>query len=116
MAGKTDTIPDLSGIEISDISGLWEVIRIYQGDEQLVSYPWIKDRFKFNFLSEKIFLCLRDGKTIHGNWELVEKTYESQKQHSIVLNGIFDFIIIENDEDEMTLSDRRNNYLLVRRL
>ncbi len=116
MAGKTDTIPDLSRIEIEDICGLWEVIRIYQDDEQAVSYPWIKDRYKYNFLPEMIFLCLKDGQTSHGTWELSEETRETQKRFSIILNDTFELMILDINEDELTLSDHRNNYSLVRRL
>ena len=117
MAEKiTDTTPDLTRIEISEICGLWEVIRIYQDDEQMVSYPWIKDRFKFNFLPEMIFLCLKDGKNLNGTWEMVKRTNESKRRFSIILNGIYEFVILDISEEEMILSDHRNNYLLVRRL
>ena len=116
MAGNTVTIPESSTIEISDVCGLWEVIRIFKDDEHFVSYPWIKDRFKFNFLQEMIFLCLKDCKTTHGSWELVGRTNKSQGRFSIILNGTYEFIILEFSEEEMIISDRRNNYLLVRRL
>ena len=117
MAWKIiDTTPDLIREEILNICGLWEVIRIFQNDEEIVSYPWIKDRFKYNFLPEMIFLCLKDGKNSHGSWELVGRTNDSQGRYSIILNGTYEFIILEISEEEMTISDRRNNYLLVRRL
>ena len=116
MAYKTiSTVSDSSGDEIVDICGLWEVIRIYKDDDQKASYSWIKDSFKFNFLSEMLFLCLRDGKTIHGSWELVEKTYESQKRYSIILNESFEFIVIDISDDQMILFDQGNYYLLIRR-
>ena len=116
MAGNTATIPGSSTIEISDVCGLWEVIRIFKDDGHFVSYPWIKDRFKFNFLQEMIFLCLKDGKNTHGDWELAGRTNEAHGRFSIILNGTYEFIILEISEEEMILSDRRNNYLLVRRL
>jgi hypothetical protein len=116
MDGNTSTIPDLSTIEIEDICGFWEVIKIYRDDNEKESYPWIKDCFKFNFLSEMIFLCQKDGNTIHGSWEFVERTFESQKQFFITLNGAYEFIILEISGSEMLISDRNSNYLLVRRL
>lgn len=111
-----NTIPDLTNREVADICGLWEVIRIFQKDEQRISYPWIKDRYKFNFLPEMIFLCLKDGQSSHGTWELVDRTDKSQARYSIILNGTLEFIIIKISEDDMVLSDRKNNYFLVRRL
>jgi hypothetical protein len=111
-----DTIPDQTDSEVADICGLWEVIRIIQKDERSVTYPWIKNRFKFNFLPEMVFLCLKDGHSTHGTWELVVKTYEFQTLHSIVLNKTFEYIIIRISEEEMVLSDRKNDYFLVRRL
>jgi len=116
MVGENSTVSVSSKTEIINICGMWEVLRITDINKEIVSYPWIKDRFKFNFLSEMIFLCLRDGKTIHGSWELIEKTHETQKQFSIVLNETYEFTIISCDEDEMLLTDHTNNYLLVRRL
>ena len=116
MAGYTEIIPGSFAIEIPDVCGLWEVIRIFKDDEHFVSYPWIKDRFKFNFLQEMIFLCLKDGKTTHGEWELSGKSNESQDQYSIILNGTYEFKILEISKEEMILSDKSYNYLLVRRL
>ena len=116
MAGKTDDIPGLSLIRKSDVCGLWEVIRICREGGSETTYPWIKDRFKFNFLQEKLFLCMRDGKTIHGKWKLVKKVQEPQKRYSIILDGTYEFRIIDCSEDELVLTDTRNNYLLVRRL
>ncbi len=117
MAGnKTDTVTDLYRIEVEDICGLWEVLKVYEDDDQSVSYPWIKDRFKFNFLSEMLFLCLKDGRTIHGTWELIAETDESHVTHSIVLNESYKFVITDISEDDMTLHDASKYYLLVRRL
>lgn len=116
MTGKTDTTVDLSGVTAADIFGLWEVIRIYQQDNRVISYPWIKDRFKFNFMPEMMFICLRDGRTITGSWDLAERASESKKQYAIVLNESFEFIIIEISEDELILFDHSKYYLLVRRL
>ena len=112
MAAKIDTIPEISNIEISDISGLWEVIRIYQDDEQRESSPWIKDRFKFNFLPEMIFHCVKDGKNLHGTWEIVKKTKETPKRFSIILNSTYEFNILCVCEEEIIMSDRNNKYLL----
>ncbi len=116
MTRKPHTITDLCRVEVDDVCGLWEVIRIYKDEDQTVSYPWVKDRFKFNFLPEMLFLCLKDGRTIHGTWELVAETDDSHVQHSIILNESYEFIILDICEDEMTLHDRSKNYLLVRRL
>lgn len=116
MTGENKIISVSSRTETSKICGMWEVLRITHKNEELVSYPWIKDRFKFNFLSEMIFICLRDGKTINGSWELIEKTQEDQKHYFIVLNETYEFEIISCDEDEMMLTDHTNKYLLVRRL
>ena len=116
MDRNTSTIPELTTIEIEDICGLWEVISIYQDDDEKKSYPWIKDRFKFNFLSEMIFLCQKEGKTIHGPWDFVERPLDSQKRFSIILNGSYEFNILENSGSEMIISDRNNSYVLVRRL
>lgn len=116
MAGKTDTILELSRIEISDICGLWEVIRISNDEDQAVLYPWIKDRFKYNFLPEMIFLCMKDGENFHGTWKLSKKIVKNQNRYSIILNGKVELIIIDINEDELILSDRRNKYSLIRRL
>jgi hypothetical protein len=110
------TISGISNIGISDISGLWEVIRISRENFANPIYPWVKDRFKYSFQPEMIFLCLQDGHTSHGTWELSEKTYETQKRYSIILNDTFEYTILYFSEDEITLSDHINKYLLVRRL
>jgi hypothetical protein len=107
--------PDVTNIGIADILGLWEVIRINRKDE-IPAYPWITGRFKFNFLDEMLFLLTKDGQHSHGTWELTEKAFETKERFSISLNGTFEYTIVEMDEDEMTLSDRENKYLLVRRL
>ncbi len=53
MAEKiNNTITDLTNIKISDICGLWDVIRICEADKKVL-YPWDKERFLFNFLDEK---------------------------------------------------------------
>ena len=83
------TISGISQISITDICGLWEVIRISRGDE--VSYPWVIDRFKYSFQPDMIFLCLQEGHVSHGTWELSEKIYETQKQYSIILNETFEY-------------------------
>ena len=93
-----EKIPDRnSDIQTYDICGLWEVIRIFSeiGNETL--YPWVGERFKYNFLPEKIFLCFKDGQHTHGTWELSEKTCNNQKQFSIILNGNFKFKIVDID-------------------
>ena len=111
-----ETISGISNIGISDISGLWEVIRISQKDSHQTIYPWVKDRFKFNFLPEMLFICLHDGKNSQGTWELSEKIYDSQKRYSIILNETFEYIILDISEDDIILSDRKYKYFLVRRL
>jgi hypothetical protein len=108
------TTSGISHIGISDICGLWEVIRISRGDN--IIYPWVKDRFKYSFQPEMNFICLQNGQNSHGTWELSEKSYEAQKRYSIILNETFEFTILDLDEDEITLSDHTNEYLLVRRL
>ena len=110
------TISGISNIGISDISGLWEVIRISRENFANPIYPWVENRFKYSFLPEMIFLCLQDGQTSRGTWELSEKTYETQKRYSIILNDTFEYTILDLSEDEITLSDHINKYLLVRRL
>jgi hypothetical protein len=116
MDGKTNPIPEVTGIEISDICGLWEVIRIYQDNGQRIFYPWIKDRFKFNFLPEMIFLRLKDGYNSHGTWELVDRENETSERYSIVLNGNVEYHIQSINEDDMVLSDQKHSYFLVKRL
>ncbi len=111
-----ETISGIHIIRMFDICGLWEVIRISQKDSHQTIYPWVKDRFKFNFLPEMLFICLQDGQNSQGTWELSEKIYESQKRYSIILNETFEYNILDISEDDITLSDRRNKYFLVRRL
>ena len=108
----SDTMP---GIKISDICGLWEVIRICNGENKAL-YPWLGERFKYNFLPEMIYLCLKDGQCHHGTWELSEKAFENKKRFSIILNGTFEYVIIDIDEDEMIMSSHKCEYFLVRRL
>ena len=108
----SDTLPE---IKESDICGLWEVIRVSRKNGNKKSYPWIRERFKYNFLPEMIFLCFKDGDCSHGTWELAEKIHNTKKQYSIILNGNFEFMIIHIEEDELTVSDRWSEYLLTRR-
>ena len=108
----SDTMP---GIKISDICGLWEVIRICDGENKAL-YPWLGERFKYNFLPEMIYLCLKDGQCHHGTWELSEKAFENKKRFSIILNGTLEYGILGIDEDEIILSDRNCTYFLTRKL
>jgi len=108
------SIPAATDIHIKDISGLWEVIRISRGDR--VEYPWIGNRFKYSFQPEMNFLCLQNGHNSTGTWKLHERILETQKRYSIILNDTFEYTILDLDEDEITLSDHINKYLLVRRL
>ncbi len=108
------TIPTAKDIKISDICGLWEVIRISRGDD--VNYPWVENRFKYSFQPEMNFLCLQNGKNSHGTWKLSEKIYETQKRYCIILNDTFEYTIIDFNEYDITLSDNINKYLLLRRL
>jgi hypothetical protein len=117
MIGNTiDTIKEADRITHSVICGLWEVIRILHKGEPQASYPWIKARFKFNFLEDNTFLCMRDGQTTHGTWEFSEKSTNNQRRISIILNGVFEYHVIDFSDDELTLSDFRNDYLFVRKL
>jgi len=112
--GTTHTIPTAVTISADDICGLWEVIRISRGDS--VEYPWTGDRFKYSFQPEMNFSCLQNGKNSTGTWKLLEKIHETQKRYYIILNETFEYAILDLDEDEITLSDHINKYLLVRRL
>jgi len=109
------TIPSATNIKISNICGLWEVIRICEGDNKVL-YPWLGERFKFNFLDKMMFFCMKDGQHSRGTWELTEKTFENKKRFSIILNGTFEYVIVDLSEDEITLSDHRCEYFLVRKL
>ena len=109
------TSPDVNNIDIADICGLWEVIRICVGNNK-VQYPWLGKRFKFNFLDEMMFLCIKDGQHFHGTWELSEKSFKTKKRFSIILNGTFEYRIVDINEDEIILSDHKCEYFLVRRL
>ncbi len=109
------TIPIVNDITISDICGLWEVIRICEGDSKVL-YPWLRKRFMFNFLDEMMFVCIKDGQHSRGTWELTEKIFETKKRFSIILNGTFEYVIVDISEDEITLSDHRCEYFLVRKL
>ena len=109
-----DSTSDISQISISDICGLWEVIRISK--ENSIIYPWIKDRFKYSFQPEMVFLCLQDGQISHGTWELSKKTFQTQRRFWVILNETFKYAIIAIDDDEMILSDNKYEYLLYRKL
>ena len=113
---RTVTFPNVINIDIADICGLWEVIRISRKDDNNTSYPWLNGRLKFNFLEEMLFLCIKDGQNHHGTWELSEKAFETKRRFSIILNGTFEYTVVDIDEDEMTLSVQTTEYLLVRRL
>jgi len=106
--------PDLSKITSSDIIGLWEVIRIDEGEISI--FPWIRGRFLFNFLDEVTFVCYKEWKQFHGTWELSEKTWESEKRFLIKLNETFEYMIVNIDEDEMIFTDRGSKYILARKL
>ena len=110
------TISYIQTLRSSDICGLWEVIRISQRDSHQKIYPWIKDRFKFDFLPEMMFICLRYGQNSQGTWYLSEKTSQGQKRYSIILNETFQYVILDICEDDITISDQINDYLLVRKL
>lgn len=107
--------PVMRTISVSDICGLWEVIRINRGNKDPI-YPWIKGRLKFNFLEEMMFLLLKDGQHSHGNWELIEQHIGINKHYSIILDDTFKYEIVDVDETEMILSDGANKFLLTRRL
>ena len=109
------TIPSSTDIKISDICGLWEVIRICEGDK-IALYPWLRERFMFNFLDEMMFVCIKDGQHSRGKWELTEKSFENKNRFSIILNGTFEYVIVDISEDEITLSDHKCKYFLVRKL
>ncbi len=112
---NTGTFPVVTNIKISDICGLWEVIRICDGDNKAL-YPWLGERFKYNFLPEMIYLCLKYGDCHHGTWELTENTFETKKRFSIILNGTLEYRIIDIDMDELILSAKGCEYLLNMRL
>ena len=112
---STRTFPDLENIKISDICGLWEVIRICDDDNEIL-YPWLGERFKFNFLDDMMFLCVKNGQHFHGHWELSEKTFDTKKRFSIILYSTFEYTIVDIDEDEMTLSGHKCEYYLARKL
>jgi len=117
MVGNTiDAIQETDRIAIPDICGLWEVIRIIHKDKPKASYPWIKARFKFNFQADKIFHCMKDGQISRGTWELYQRTNDSKNRTSIILNGLFEYLLVDFSGDELTLSDFRNDYLVVRKL
>ncbi len=56
-----ETIFGIHIIRMSDICGLWEVIRISRENFANPLYPWVKDRFKYSFQPEMNFLCLQNG-------------------------------------------------------
>jgi hypothetical protein len=116
MIGKDYFFCRPADLNTSEIFGMWEVLKIIPRNDEPGSFHWKRDRFIFNFLSEKIFLCIRDGKTLHGPWKLSETGDEKQKRFSIILNDTYEFSIESCTQEEMILSDQRNDYLLVRRL
>ena len=113
---RTAAFADVANVNIADILGLWEVIRINRKDDIKSFYPWLNGRFKFNFVNDMIFECTRHGQHSHGNWELFKKIFETNDRFSIILNGTFEYTIVNIDEDEMILSNRTSEYLLVRKL
>lgn len=110
----TTTLYQAEGINLSDIPGLWEVIRIDIGGENYV-YPWIQGRFMFNFLEDNMFVCFKSGKLSSGSWALTERAGESGKLFAIVINDTMEYIIIRLDEDEMVFTDRSSKYMLSRK-
>ena len=113
---STVTSPDVTNIDIADICGLWEVIRISRKDDNKVSYPWLEGRFMFNFLEENIFLCIKNKQCNHGTWKLQRKAFKTNNRFSIILNGTLGYTILGIDEDEIILSDRNCKYFLTRKL
>ena len=111
---NSESTSDNPNIGIYDICGLWEVIRISRGS--VVSYPWLKDRFKYSFQPEMFYVCLLNGHNSSGTWKLSEEPYESEKRYSIVLNDNDKYTILDISEDELTLADENNSYFLVRKL
>jgi hypothetical protein len=109
------SVPDIHNVRLSDVIGLWEVIRITRAGEDPV-YPWIKGRFLFNFMDEMMFSCIKEGAHSNGTWELASKTWESVTQFSIKLNDTFEYMIIDIDEDEMIITDGGSRYLLDKKL
>ena len=115
--GITGPARKINHLEMRDIYGLWEVIRITRREgKSASSYPWLKGRFKFNFLEEMSFMCTKDGQLTHGTWELKESIHEKGLRYSIIINGTFEYVIVNFSEDEIELSDRNSIYLLVRKL
>lgn len=111
---KSESISGNHNIGLYDICGLWEVIRISRGS--MVTYPWLKDRFKYSFQPEMIYVCLLNGKSYHGTWKLSEENCKGDKCYSIVLNDNDKYTILDISEDELTLADENNSYFLVRKL
>jgi hypothetical protein len=111
----TGTIPGVQNLRLTDVIGLWEVIRISREGENPV-YPWISGRFLFDFMDEMMFSCIMRGRHFNGTWELAAKTWDEESQVSIKLNDTFEYLIIEIDEDEMIITDMGSKYTLTRKL
>ena len=111
----TGTIPGIQSVRLPDVIGIWEVIRISREGEHPV-YPWIKERFLFDFMDEMMFSCIMGGRHFNGTWELVTKTWDEETLCSIRLNDTFEYIIININEDEMIMTDRGSKYSLTRKL
>jgi hypothetical protein len=107
-------VPSADSVQVEDIFGMWEVIRITRGDR--VTYPWTESRFRYSFQPEMTFLCMRQGQNSYGTWKLSESKNESQSRYSIVLNDTFELKILDMDEDEIIFTDQMNQYLMTRKL
>lgn len=102
-------------ISISDVCGIWEVIRASDRDENEKPIL-ISKGDKYLFLEQMVFVRYSYGQPLYGTWELSEQESESEKWFSIILDGKFKYIIIDIDKDEMILFNRICKYHLVRRL
>ena len=100
-------IPPQTKIAITDICGLWEVIRISREDCDKSTYPWLEERFKYHFLDEMMYICCRDGNPCHGTWGLSEKAYNGKKQLFLILDDKIAYEIIN------VFSIRRGNFFTV---
>lgn len=116
MVGIRDTIPGLSKITVSDICGLWEVFHISREDCAKRIYPWLGERFKYYFLDEMLYIRCRDGKLFQGTWGFSEKTFEAKNHLFLILDDKVTYEIVNVFADEMTLSDGKFEYYLVRKL
>lgn len=103
-----------SDINIYDICGFWEVIRICEGDN-IMLYPWLRKRYKIEFRDTQIFICVKDGQHFRGIWKLKKVVINNNQRFSIILNGLLEYVITEYSVNEINVSDHINNYLLVRK-